>query len=123
MQTFSILYIHEQCENPTWLLPATAILHPDEIAVASPMGRIIEYRRDWAKGKDIPDEINKIDLCMLVDSGYTIEDEYAQWQYREGQIILNLNQPDSAPQITPPSPHQELGWRCAIERGSYGNPL
>ena len=75
------------------------------------------------KGQNIPDDINKIDLCMLVDSGYTIEDEYAQWQYKEGQIILNLNQPDSAPQITPPSAHQELGWRCAIERGSDGSPL
>ena len=71
----------------------------------------------------MPSDINPTDLCMLVDSGFHSVPDAAEWQYNDGQIILDLSQPDSAPQIIPPSAHKELGWRCAIERGNNGNPL
>ena len=110
-------------QNQAGWVPASAIQHPDEIDTSSPLGRILSYRRDWAKGEAHSEEINNIDLCMLVDAGFEIQDALAQWHYREGQISLDISQPESAPQITPPTEHQELGWRCAIERGYHGKPL
>ncbi|MEC8379384.1 MAG: hypothetical protein VXZ96_03645 [Myxococcota bacterium] len=110
-------------QNQAGWVPASKIQHPDEIGRDTPLGLILQYRRDWAKAEDIPDGIEPIDLCMLVDAGFETDSEFVEWQYNDGQIILDLSQPDSAPQITPPLKHQEIGWRCAIERGVTGNPI
>lgn len=108
-------------QNQAGWINETHATHPDEIPTDHPLARILPYRKQWASQKEIPQGLSHTDLCMLVDNGYQFEDDFAVWQYQGGSITLSLTDTDTAPQVVSPYPHEEMSWRCAMERGQIGD--
>ena len=72
--------------------------------------------KKWSKSKDLPENTgDKLDLCMLIDHGYSLKNQVATWSIQGGELQLTKEETWQMTKIKVPVTPAKSTWRCDVK--------